>query len=561
MSTQAQAPISSTIPMEEIIKYHQETAENYDITKPKGTLLTTANDDIVRFNGYYALDITTGNNKGKEGAFFTIDTNMHVTTDEAGTSTAKYYLNFILSMDGKSSVIIPFTGTFKNISPGKYQLIQKTKEIGGMNAVNLDLTFSRGKPTEKYTAEPTATFSGNITVAAPGQLPATVSGSTYNNPILASTYIGTYYEDKATPGQPSVAKETLKILPNHELQYRALDQEDLQRVKSYKFNINMYVFSFPLNKKKSDKEKMASLVMGTSPASGLICGDLRSEKGSAPTQRILNTILEPVKTPSNSPFLINPFDNEIASFSAYYPLPLKNTTGAFIAIEANHITKGSENFCIVTIGVSIDGKTSCVQYYDDFMSFTGNRLKIPNPALVTDPLAHKWLTEITFTREYEKNGKSGHLVKIEGDVLGERITSHTAFNPIPLNAFGGATLLNASNHAETLSVNSNHEITYKGHKVGTHKGKNVGSGKPHEFVYVPIMYILEFTNPAPKNPIEGHEYKVVFSFGTDAEQGIACIVTEYTILPEPHNKQKTLNQAISYYHSIPKHKLAQNKLH
>lgn len=543
MSNQEQAPISSTFPIEELTRFHSETIKSSDITKPEGTLI--ANDDIVRFNGYYALDITTGKNKGKEGAFFTIDTNMYVTTDKAGTPTAKYYLQFILSMDGKSSVTIPFTGTFNKISPGKYQLIQKTKDIGGMNAVNLDLTFSHGRPTSKYTAEPTATFSGNITVAAPGQLPATVSGSTYNNPILPSTYFGTYYEDKKAIGHDTDPVKTLEICNQHELNYRPQHGNSLKRIPAYKFNLNMYVFSFP---SPSDNGEMISLVMGTSPASGLICGDLTSKSGSATTQRTLNTILTPEKSPSNSPLLINLNDNELASFSAYYPLPLENTTGAFIAIEANHITKGEVNLCIVTIGVSIDGQSSCVQYYDDLMSFTDNKLKIPNPASAYDPQAHKWLTDITFTRGYEKNGKSGHLVKIEGEILGEHITSHTAFNPIPLNAFGGATLVDANDHAETLIVNSNHEVTYKGYKVGTHDGKNVGKGTPHQFVYVPIMYILEFTNPEPPEiDIVGMEYKVVCSFGTDAEQGLACIVTEYTL-----KDKKVINQVISYYHSVPK---------
>ncbi len=542
MNNQEQALISTSLPIEELTRYHQETVENSDITKPEGTLITTAHDDIVRFNGYYALNITTGKGKDTKGAFFTIDTNMHVTTDKAtGKSTAKYYLQFILSMDGKTSTRIPFKGTFTKINEKEYRL-QQLVPITDPNGFSIDLIFTHSSPEESTTAN----FTGSIT--PPSKSAEQVNGATYNNPILSSTYKGTYYNKQETPliinrQEKFVISENviLEIGKENEfdLSYRVDNSGNLEPISSYKFNMNMYVFSFPSPSNNGDT---ISLVMGTSPASGLVCGDLTS-KGSTTTQRALHTVKAPEKAPEIDIFSLNLSSNKLAPFSAYYPTPTPEYPGAFIAIQAAKIpVVGDIDIYEVTIGISTDGKTSTVYNFDKTMSFdeNTNTLKIPNPASAFDPQAHQWLADITFTRGYEKHGKSGHLVKIEGEILGEHITSHTAFNPIPLNAFGGATLINANNNTETLVVNSNHAITYKGHKVDLEILE--------DFMYVPIMYILVFTNPEPPEiDIVGMEYKVVCSFGTDAEQGLACIVTEYTL-----HDNKVIKQVISYYHSVPK---------
>ena len=245
MNNQEQTSISSTLPIEALTRYRQETVENIDLTKPEGTLLTAENDDIIRFNGYYALDITTGKYAGEQGAFFTIDTNMYVTTDKAGASTANYYLQFILSMDGKTSTKIPFKGHFTKINEEEYRL-QQLLPITDPNGFSIDLTFTHSSPEESTTAN----FTGSIT--PPSKPPEQVNGATYNNPILSSTYKGTYYNKLETPliinrQEKFVVSENiiLEIGKENEfdLSYSADNSGNLEPINSYKFNMNMYVFS------------------------------------------------------------------------------------------------------------------------------------------------------------------------------------------------------------------------------------------------------------------------------------------------------------------------------
>ncbi|MCR9174164.1 MAG: hypothetical protein NXI10_16830 [bacterium] len=525
MNNQAEAALNSTIPMEEVTRMHLASDGKY-FEKPGGTLLTDANNDLVRFNGYYGLNITDGNHKGAEGAFFTIDTNMWVTTTNQ-VSTAEYYLQFIVSLDGKTSVKIPFTGTFTKLTNGDgYRLQQTAQGVGGMNQVDLDLTFTRSQSVT------TADVNGTITVAAPGQGQSTVSGSTYNNPILPTTYIGTYYDKKQ--------EKTLEICKDHVLNYRVAGGSSLQRIEKYRFNLNMYVFAFPA---PDDSNATISLVMGTSPASGLVCGNLRTindDKNASPTSRTLNTIKAPVKPPKMS--LPNINSDKVAPFAAYYPTPTAEFPNAFIAIQAARIPLAEDvNIFEVTIGISTDGITSAVYNFDGASSFdtTTNTLSLANPAHTTDPLAPKYAAVIKFEREYIQGGKSGTLITLKGSIMGKEITpAHTPFNLIPLEGFSGAVLKNEK--GETLVVNNNNVVTYK--------GKQVGLGHPERILYIPIMYILEFTNPEPpKDEIAGMDYKVVCSWGTDAAQGLACIVTEYTL-----EGNTLINQAISYYHSVPK---------
>ena len=520
MSNPKQAFANNSLAMDELTRYHDKNVSSTDITSPSGTLITPANQEIVHFNDYYGLNITSGNGAGSKGAFFTIDTNMYVNPQNSG-SNAKFYLQFILSINGTSSVVIPFTGEFTKLASGDYQLIQKATGIGGMDEISLDLTFSRS------TGATTAEFSGVINIAAPGQGESTVKGSTYNNPIVPETYIGTYYD--------KLGLKTLVIGAENALQYRPDGKTSMVSIDTYKFNLNMYVFSFV---SPTDNNANISLVMGTAPASGLVCGDLKSIHGSntAPTQRVLNTIKSPEKPTKVDPFAINLSSNKLAPFSAYYPT---SATGGFIAIQANRITLTDGIVMYeVLIGISNDGITSTVYNFDNTMSFddSTNTLQIPNPVFDTDTTASKYILDISFTRGYVKSGMSGNLLQLEGHVMGNQVSGSTPFNLIPLSGFMGATLTNPQ--GETLVVNSINDVTYKGNAVG--------ESHSHNILYVPIMYILEFTNPAPLKPVAGEDYKVVCSFGTDAQKGLACIVTEYTL-----KDNVVQSQTISYYHSVP----------
>ncbi|MTI87513.1 MAG: hypothetical protein FH748_06045 [Balneolaceae bacterium] len=451
-------------PMAELSTYHQHLEEKYKNVDPEDIKVTSDADALMAFNGYYAMAHTPG-------AFFSVDTNIHI---KKGSSTPIKDVALIISMDGTTSTRFPFTGTFDGT-----HLKQRTP--GGLD---IDLTFSRQDGNDGIVAS----FSGHITL--PQQSKAEVTGSTYNNPIPYRMYIGKYYETEPihlkSAKQEKAAIPVMQIEKDYKIMYDfGTNNGDLEAVRSFTYNLNMYFFSF------SKGSQQSKLIMGTAAAGGFACNNMIID-GSKLTSRSLQTIPFPDKEPLKMPNLKS---SDLAKFSGYYPLP-SIASGAFISIQGEYETLiGSLDINEVMIGVSMDGETSKQYYFEEEnMTFENGTLSMPEQSI-----------SITFSRVYNSQYKS--LVTITGSIGGHTITAHTPFNPVPLSAFGGAPLTNAQNNKLTV-VNDN-EVIYNGTTMNS-------------IIYVPIMYILAA-------PTTGTN--TVMSFGSDGCKGTACIITNVAEKP------------------------------
>lgn len=500
MDNQDQTLISRVSPMEELTKYHRELTEKYKKTGTAGTPATPEMKDIISFNGYYSM--------GDSGAFFSIDTNMHVTTT-AGISSPAFDVSFIISLNGKSSKRIPFTGTFKKISNG-YHLVQKPTGVGGMSGHNLDLTFTR----EGLTNGATAKLTGSITLAAPGQSPIPVTGVTYNNPIFYDTYIGSYHTELFKTWELSKIAE---MKPGYNLHYNYLNDSAgvLTKVPNYTYNMNMYFFSFDnIIEKGSEANK---LIMGTSPSAGLVSNNMIvkttiDKTSKVKTETLTQRSIQTIKTHSNtgSGNISSSMAKNLAQFSGYYPLssPYK---GGFICIEGTYKTSTQNDGAAVwtaKVGVSKDGESVDVYNSDENISFVDNVLSINT---LSNPATN--IITVTLTKEYAFNSGAGSLTNLSGKVDGKSVTSTNNLNPVPLKGFCSSNMKGKSNtkNEVTISITEDGEVTYNGHQIT-------------DITYVPVMYIAAFANP------EQVDHTVVLSLGTDGQKGMACIVSNVHVL-------------------------------
>lgn len=453
--------VKTAVPMLELAKYHRqiEKIQVADI-KPNPD-----NQALMKFNGYYTLNTA-------EGAFFAIDANMLI---KNGSTTPVYFLDLIVSLDGKTSNRYPFTGTFDGT-----KLVQPYVNLGG---ADFNLTFTRTDRSEGTTA----TCSGSISLQ--GKSAVTVIGSTYNNPIPSSLYVGKYYfpENKVQKNVMSI-EEDYKILYDN-------GKDGLQPVSTYVYNLNMYYFSFV------DGSDSVSLIMGTAAEKGFACNNMIVDKAS----NTVNTrSLLTIPTATMAPFELNDITgNALAGFSGYYPLKsLDNTQSvastssltslAFLSVQAQYVTANeAKDYDVyqVMISVSLDGVTSKGYYFDSkTMTFENNTLTMKNESIT-----------LTFNREY--NSENDSLVTITGSIMGHKVTGYTLFNPVPLTVFGGVTMTNKQ--GDTLTVTNNNQVIYNGVTMNS-------------IIYVPLMYILAY-------PII--DTTTVMSFGTDGLKGNTCIIT------------------------------------
>lgn len=458
-------------PLSELIAYHQQLMDKYSESPKVQTPSNSDTPKLMPLNGYYTL----GN---APGAFFAVDTNMIVLP----TSPVPVYdLSLIISLDGKTATRFAFTGTFDGI-----QLIQHW-QVGGLN---INLNFTR---TDK-TYGPVAKCSGSITL--PGQSAVAVSGSTYNNPIPTSLFIGNYYY--TTPSGGAMVK-VMSIGKNNELLYDyGSNNGVLKPVSKYVYNLNMYFFS------TMQETESVSLIMGTASVNGFACNNMTV--GTSLISRSLLTL------PKSIPPVLELYDLSnctLADFSGYYQIPIQNAPLAFVSIQSQYVTliQGTSlDLYFVLISISLDGNTSQGYYYNPFtMSFDGETLNMPEQGIT-----------LKLTREY--NASNGSLVSLSGTVNGTKVSGCTLFNPVPLSVFGGVPMTN--DKGDTLTVTNDNRVTYNGIKMDS-------------IIYVPLMYILAY-------PVSNST--TVMSFGTDGTSGNTCIVFQ-----NPGSEQKT-----SVVYAIPK---------
>lgn len=421
-------------PMEELASYHQEIEEKYKgvHVHPDDISINNLNTSaLMAFNGYYSMTHA-------KGAFFTIDTNMYI---KEGSSSPIFDLTLLISMDGITSVRIPYFGTFDD-----NHLKQGLKLLG---SYKIDLTFVR---TDKNDGS-VATFSG--TIAPRYSVPVVVQGTTYNNPIHCSVFEGEYSSNESV--------SVVHLHKNYKISYDyGSGTGNLENVPSYTYNLNMYFFSF------SKGVESIRFIMGTAAAHGLVCNNMIVNAKGKVSQRTLQTIQHPKQEPKGFPNLNS---NYLAAFSGYYQLTSVSEK-AFISIQAEYATiTGRIDAYVVLIGISMDGKTSTgYQFNEKDMSFENDTLTMKDQNIT-----------LTFKRKY-KLLQQGSLVSISGSVNGTFVNGYTYFNPVPLSVFGGVTMTDAKK-SQLIVVNDN-SLKFNGTLMD-------------KILYVPIMYILAYPTEKP----------------------------------------------------------------
>lgn len=480
-------------------EHHEQLAKKYEGVAPNSIVTDSDTDQLMPFNGYYGLEID-----GVSGAFFTVDTNMHMALN---ATTPIYDISLIVCLDGVNSHMFDFTTGGGTFDGSKLRLVSPAVNGG----YDIEMVFTReGLGSDMGV---TANISGHITL--PGATKIKVTGSTYNNAIPYEQYIGTYHEEFI--GIPSGHK-ALEIQPEYVLMYDyGNNANPATKVPSYTYNFNMYFFS--ITKKVDNNKDLQSshLIMGTSSKAGLVCNDMISvakigEKSTSVVPRLLQTIEIGEKIATTN--ALNENSDALGAFSGYYPLPML-APGAFLSIEAIYTISDevTTSPCEVQIGLSVDGKVSKMYTFDSTMSFIDGNLSInTNSTPITSILS------INFKREYVTNGLFGTLVTITGTVTGKKVEkAFTPFNPVPLKGFGGSPMTGPNQEVLTISETSN-SLTWSENSV---------TNSVKSYKYVPIMYILVWKIDEAGVPTKGGKDSIVLSFGTDGGRGNTTIVTRY----------------------------------
>eukprot|EP00117_Sycon_ciliatum_P003775 scpid91575/ scgid8424/ len=457
-------PMVRTAALDELGEYHEQLMEKYKNVRPEDIKQTPDAMKLVAFNGYYSMDVV-------KGAFFTVDTNIHLKKE---STTPIYDLALIVCMDGTTSNRVPFTGTFDGV--------KLKQNVGLPSQVQIDLTFVRGGGSDGTTAS----FSGKITF--PSQMPVTVTGSTYNNPIGCDLYIGEYYEK-----QELQLVAVMQIGPNYQLKYDfGSNDGQMEDVPEFTYNMNMFFFTF------SQANDRVSLIMGTAAAKGLTCNNMITNVKAKELvkTRLLWTIPSPTvyKPPRSRPSLKTIAQSaKLETFSGYYRIA-SIAQGAFISIQAEYAcTAGASDGYSVAISYSLDGKSASGYTFDaGTMIFENNTLTMPQQVIT-----------LTFGRVYTSGDRG--LVSLAGSIPGYpniTATGSTPFNPVPLSAFGGVPMT-ISDRQSSLTIVSDNEVQYNGTTV-------------KDFLYVPLMHILYSDKSTPE---------FLLALGTDGRSGNTCIVT------------------------------------
>jgi hypothetical protein len=447
----------SGIPMSGLAERHQQIIEKYKDVTSDDVGVDPQTKALMAFNGYYTLNTAAG-------AFFAIDTNVYI---KSGSNVPTYVLDFLVSMDGKTSVLVPFNGTFDGT-----HLLQQS---GTLDGVDINLTFTRTDGSDGTTV----LCSGTIALA--GKSAVAVQGSTYNNPIPLYLFRGDYYEISPNSVYPL---KVMSIGESYQLLYDGGSNNGvLKPVPTYVYNLNMYYFSF------NQGSNAVSLIMGTASSNGFACNNMVVASGVVTTRALLT-----IPKSTVAPFKFYDIGNsQLAGFSGYYQIPSTAAPLAFVSIQAQYATALEIidwDLYFIMISVSLDGVTCNGYYYDPFtMTFENNTLTMPNQGIT-----------ITFTRKYDPD--NGSLVTINAVINGKTVKGNTLFNPVPLTVFGGVPMTNSK--GDTLTVTNNNEVVYNNTNMDG-------------IIYVPLMYILAYPKDSPK---------VLMSFGTDGLKGNTCIVTD-----------------------------------
>ncbi len=186
----------------------------------------------------------------------------------------------------------------------------------------------------------------------------------------------------------------------------------------------------------------------------------------------------------------------LIAFNGYYGI--NKAAGAFFSIDTSEVyinyplTKRITirySYPIITINVSLDGKTSTSYPFGGSASFDGRTLIIPG------------VLQVSLTRGYQ----GGQLVALSGTIRGNAVSGSTYFNPVELPVFMGTYKEIVTKQPKLTVANSSLMFDFGG-----------GLQNIPAFTYNPAMYVVQFENA-------GVTYTLML--GTAAKQGLACFIT------------------------------------
>jgi hypothetical protein len=247
---------------------------------------------------------------------------------------------------------------------------------------------------------------------------------------------------------------------NLELFYdTGLNGRALVKVKSYRYNLDMYYFKFA----------NGYLIMGTAGESGLTINDMGEEDGKVVSQRALVTLPNAIAPntgvenwyPSgiNGPALVD--------CSGYYSIATKKRPNAFVSIEGENLADpelSAEDLSRVLISASVNG-TAVKSWYCDTssqMTFNGTVLRMPKQGIT-----------MRFERSFD--ARTGGLFQMTGKINERNVQGLSLFNSVPLSVFAGSMSDIAGQHVLVITVGG--DVSLDGQVISNYQ-------------YVPTMYIL-----------------------------------------------------------------------
>ena len=195
---------------------------------------------------------------------------------------------------------------------------------------------------------------------------------------------------------------------------------------------------------------------------------------------------------------------KLAAFTGYYSMDV--APGAFLSIdtvEARSISPIQET-TIISINVSMDGKSTTTYLFGGGATFDGVTLTIPGK-----------LT-LKFTREYS----NGHLVTFSGTIGSVNVNGETYYNPVPLSAFIGD-YYDVQTSKLALSIKSASEILFD-FSIFSAPGD---LQRVPSFNYIPAMFVLTFSGGSGSSAGFGSQpASFTLMLGTASKNGLACSI-------------------------------------
>ena len=196
--------------------------------------------------------------------------------------------------------------------------------------------------------------------------------------------------------------------------------------------------------------------------------------------------------------------DKLVAFTGYYSLNV--APGAFLSIDTieERSTSPIQETTIVSINVSMDGKSATTYLFGGGATFDGVTLTIPGKLV------------LKFTREYS----AGHLVTFSGTIGGVNVNGETYYNPVPLSAFIGD-YYDAQTSKLALSIKSDSEVLFDFSIFST-----PGALQPvSSFNYIPAMFVLTFSGgPGSSAGFSPAPASFTLMLGTASKNGLACSI-------------------------------------